>query len=798
MGKFSRLLIAILIAVSSLSSTPSYAGASYGTPFPVAIGGTSSTVGPSALTINAISDSEFGNAGYYQPNATYSSVPARAISTALVVGNLVQNGGYTYRVTTAGTTSSDTNGPSSSASVGTLTAGSGYTNGTYTNVTLTGGTCTTPPVATIVVSGTVVSSVSFTNRGLGCSLADSLTTANTNIGGTGTGFAYVLSYIGISSSIQDGTVVYAYMNSAAMRYGVSVLEYVQEFSLGHVRWNMEAGYQGPLTTTVKGYVLAAGVNYSNADTWASTGSSGASGGFTVNSAGNITGVTVTNPGYSAGIHSYTITTSTGSGASLGFVVSPSGTFSVNGANTADMLIYSNDCAASTTDIVVVKGGANDMANFAASAAGLASQYPITIANLAAIYQQQILTGKKVVILPITPRTGMNQWEWAFRAKVNSWERAYVAKQPWANPNGYGNIVIADATRFWQDGTSTIDNPIGGSTAPQGAMTTDGLHESPRGAQYEALAIIDAIQPWVGKNQTAARGTSMTDAYDDGYNQGGNLIEATNWQASTAYTVNQTVMNSGNVYYCFQAGTSASSGGPTGTGGGITDGTAHWNYSRPQGTSVMAGTAVALSSPPSGITYAGNLSTGYTLSRSTGTGQGTVTGTIENPWSDGQIGQRQALAFSLGSGAAGEMWIYTLNSFGSKAYGIPASEVGVGAYYVEAEIELSGVANLTQLRLYLQDGTSGWTTENGFNSAGATHLGLMSTSGEMYAVSANASGNPYPTNGRIFIQTQPVVLTGNSLSIAPHIALGFDASGGAGTATATVKINWLAIRKYNPI
>ncbi len=50
-----------------------------------------------------------------------------------------------------------------------------------------------------------------------------------------------------------------------------------------------------------------------------------------------------------------------------------------------------------------------------------------------------------------------------------------------------------------------------------------------------------------------------------------------WLASTAYALNQHVSNGGNVYICTTAGTAASSGGPTGTGTGITDGTAVWSY-----------------------------------------------------------------------------------------------------------------------------------------------------------------------------------------------------------------------------
>lgn len=58
-----------------------------------------------------------------------------------------------------------------------------------------------------------------------------------------------------------------------------------------------------------------------------------------------------------------------------------------------------------------------------------------------------------------------------------------------------------------------------------------------------------------------------------------------WAASTAYALNQQTNNGGNVYRVTTAGTSASSGGPTGTGNGITDGTVVWNYVGPVGMTV---------------------------------------------------------------------------------------------------------------------------------------------------------------------------------------------------------------------
>jgi uncharacterized phage protein gp47/JayE len=50
-----------------------------------------------------------------------------------------------------------------------------------------------------------------------------------------------------------------------------------------------------------------------------------------------------------------------------------------------------------------------------------------------------------------------------------------------------------------------------------------------------------------------------------------------WVISTAYVIGDLVTNSGNVYYCTAAGTSAGSGGPTTTSTAITDGTATWRY-----------------------------------------------------------------------------------------------------------------------------------------------------------------------------------------------------------------------------
>jgi gliding motility-associated-like protein len=80
----------------------------------------------------------------------------------------------------------------------TLVGGSGYTPGTYFSVPLTGGTGT-GATANITVIGTVVTSAVIVNPGLGYTVNNTLTCANTLIGGTGAGFTVVVT--GVSASL---------------------------------------------------------------------------------------------------------------------------------------------------------------------------------------------------------------------------------------------------------------------------------------------------------------------------------------------------------------------------------------------------------------------------------------------------------------------------------------------------------------------------------------------------------------------------------------------------------------------
>lgn len=65
-----------------------------------------------------------------------------------------------------------------------------------------------------------------------------------------------------------------------------------------------------------------------------------------------------------------------------------------------------------------------------------------------------------------------------------------------------------------------------------------------------------------------------------------------WQAATAYVIGQYVTNGGNVYVCDQNGTSAGSGGPTGTGSNIADNTARWDYVSAVGEMTLDNVSIA--------------------------------------------------------------------------------------------------------------------------------------------------------------------------------------------------------------
>jgi len=84
----------------------------------------------------------------------------------------------------------------------TLVGGTLYINGTYTNVNLTGGSGTGAK-ATIVVSGTTVTSVTLTAAGNGYVVGNTLSATAASIGGTGSGFSIKVATINTGFTAND-------------------------------------------------------------------------------------------------------------------------------------------------------------------------------------------------------------------------------------------------------------------------------------------------------------------------------------------------------------------------------------------------------------------------------------------------------------------------------------------------------------------------------------------------------------------------------------------------------------------
>ena len=593
---------------------------------------------------------------------------------------------------------------------------------------------------------------------------------------------------GITSS-SDGTITWYALNPVAGKWNTSFLSWAEIFSLGVLNFDLSQGYSGTSYGLVKIIVIYGGSNYANTDTITLTG--GATATLTV-VGGKITGVNVTNPGYTNPIALTSINTSTGSGAVLSFVSCPSGTFGVSGCTTTDMVARLPDCIASGVDIFVVAGGTNDIYNTGVSFATITG-------NLKTCYEALLASGKRVIAVPVIPRSqSFTAAQIALELRVNNWIREYVRKAALLNPVRT-NIALADPVGFFTDGTSSSNIPIGGNSGPQRAMTLDGIHPSPRGAMYYGYTVWQAAQQLLQGATPIypARPYSQADGYDVSSNPGGCMLEGTPWQASTAYVIGQLVTNDTSpvkVYTCKTAGTSASSGGPTGTASSISDGTVTWGYQNPAGLSVFNSGTGGTQTAATGITYSGNLAGGYTISRASGSASGLVTCAIENPWSNGQIGQRQAITFSLGGGTATEQWSLRTSAKTFSQYGILASDINVTPIFAEAELEISGVSNLNQLQVdFLATGI--YATQNG-SITGMCQLGTLSATTPYGHMNSNGEMMEIPNNGKLLIRTQPLILSTaiDSTTLAPHFVFGFDASGGAGSATLQVKINYIAIKK----
>jgi hypothetical protein len=391
----------------------------------------------------------------------------------------------------------------------------------------------------------------------------------------------------------------------------------------------------------------------------------------------------------------------------------------------------------------------------------------------------------VIARPIPPRaTGLTPATAAVIHRVNRFIRAYCRGEAWANPAGLvAGIVLADSTGYWTDGAAGGYAPIGGTGGVAGAMTVDGLHPSQRAAMCDGYVGALAASRWSGPPAPyTARAYAADDGYDPVYNPSGNMLEGYPWQAATAYALGQQCAANGQVYRCIQAGTSAASGGPSGVGSSATDGGAKWAWMFAARTSVFGSGTAGVISPATGVTVSGSLASGLSLVRNGGSASGTLAAAIESPWSNGQAGQRQSLAFSLGAGTASERWDLGFQPTRSVAgMNVQPTDLGTTRFVAELEVEVTGAQNLTRLQFNLQDATA--------VAVGPFQGGVGR---ELLGVGDPA---PWPNGGRIVLRTPPFVIPADWANLNWVLIMGFNATGGAGSAAATIKPTYLALRRH---
>jgi hypothetical protein len=93
----------------------------------------------------------------------------------------------------------------------------------------------------------------------------------------------------------------------------------------------------------------------------------------------------------------------------------------------------------------------------------------------------------------------------------------------------------------------------------------------------ASAVSDPAANATARASEARLRSSVNEDVVTGLTVGLKSAAAPAWAGTTAYSLGAFVTNGANQYKCITAGTSAASGGPTGQGATITDGTVTWEY-----------------------------------------------------------------------------------------------------------------------------------------------------------------------------------------------------------------------------
>lgn len=607
----------------------------------------------------------------------------------------------------------------------------------------------------------------------------------------------------VSGSASDGGTTWFYYPSYVAKDASSALFWAEKFSNGAIKFDLTTGYAHPKESLHKIIVISRGQKYRSTDTIGFT-VAGAKATLNVNPVdGGIDSVTVTNGGYNTtGALGYTITTLEGSGAVLSLVFGGSGGFGVSGCRALDGLARLPDALASGADIIAIDLGTNDGTLDVVSFATAATVSATVTAQLREICERVAANGQLPLVIPPGPKTrsavaaGLIAPVMAYHHNVRRFLRAFYNKEAWANPNGI-SIALADHLPYWADG-ATASDPIGIFTAAIGAVTVDGTHPSPLGAQAQGMVIWEAIKRFgAGAYGRAPREAHYGFGYSKSYNPGGNFFEGLPWTATTVYQVGDLVSNDSNkVYRCNTGGTSAGAGGPTGTGSGIADGTVVWDYSRAGGMSVLNSGTTGVIPVVGGISTSGTLFTGATMSRQAGSASGTIA--YSQPTYSGAggfKGQSQRISFSLGGGTVNESWRILLTSSTLAAMGITTDQLNNDLFKFVVALRVSAIANMycpsIQLFgnsgiLYVYDGYGSYSGPT-VGGGGLAGYELMPSSGGFF---------DYPNDDHMLLETTPCKLPNGYTTVNTALYFNFNAAGGAGSATADIEIFNINLQRAN--
>lgn len=597
----------------------------------------------------------------------------------------------------------------------------------------------------------------------------------------------------VTGTATDGGVTWTVYNAYSARDVGSFQLWAERYSNGALIYDLSAGFAAPEFSTNKCFVVknASGIpqegsGYASTDTITFT-PGGTKGTLTIVD-GKIKGVNITNSGRNAtGALSIAINTSTGSGANIQCSFQNHGNFAVSGSQSHLALSLVPDACNSKADIFTVLTGSNDVTLNVTSYATMPSAVAATTANLAAIYKGLNKCGKKVIAVTLAPRGGQNEgYKLSARNQINRFIVSYARKEAWANPEGI-EIALADA-RAWTTDNSTLGDP------QANFLAADNLHYITKMAQVVGYFVAKAAERWTGPGfYNYPRGEGYGDAYNITYNPGGNMYEGLVWTASTTYSnVGDFVSNDTNKVYRLSGTvpcTTASSGGPTGTGSSITDGTCTWNYVRAGGLSVLGAGTSGTNTAAGGIVFTGTPPSGTILARQGGSASGTVVHSVESPRSDGRAGRRHVIAFSLGSGTAGEQWRLLLGTPTLATAGIPTTDLENKFFTLEVELEISGYANIYPpfIQLFGQSAIAsyydGWGTYSGGTFLAAGY--------EMLPITHPLA---WGATQKMVLRTVPAQLPFGITSVNSAIYFGFNASGAADSATATIKLNRIEWKK----